>query len=131
MKKLLITGAFSMLLAAAYAQETVLDTAQNPVRQGDPAVTQSSDQVRENNLRDMVKISESEIPADMVNALLGLLILTVERERYAVRIATAEGEKNAVVSEKKEYIAQIVEALNEVFSHNRPPSVYEKDLISN
>ena len=71
MKKLLITGAFSMLLAAAYAQETVLDTAQNPVRQGDSAVTQSSDQVRENNLRDMVKISESEIPADMVNALKG------------------------------------------------------------
>ena len=64
-------------------------------------------------------------------ALIGLLILTVERERYAVRIATAEGEKNAVVSEKKEYIAQIVEALNEAFSHNRPPSVYEKDLISN
>ena len=119
MKKLLITGAFSMLLAAAYAQETVLDTAQNPVRQGDPAVTQSSDQVRENNLRDMVKISESEIPADMVNALKGTDYKGESKTFYRSK----KGEKNAVVSEKKEYIAQIVEALNEAFSHNRPPSV--------
>ena len=53
------------------------------------------------------------------------------RERYAVRIATAEGEKNAVVSEKKEYITQIVDALNEAFTLSRPPSVYEKDLVGN
>jgi hypothetical protein len=71
MKKLLITGAFSLLLAAAYAQEAVGDTAQNPVRQGDPAVTQSSDEVRDNGLRDMEKISESEIPASLMNALKG------------------------------------------------------------
>jgi len=64
-------------------------------------------------------------------AVIGLLILTIERERYAVRIATAEGEKNAVVSERREYISQIVEALNEAFSHHRPPSIYEKDLIGN
>ena len=64
-------------------------------------------------------------------ALLGILVLIIVRERYAVRIATAEGEKNAVVSEKKEYIAQIVDALNEAFTLNRPPSVYEQDLVSN
>jgi len=71
MKKLLMMGAFSVLLGAAYAQESVLDTAQNPVRQGDPAVTQSPEQVRDNGLRDMVKISENEIPANLVNALKG------------------------------------------------------------
>ena len=64
-------GTLSMLLGAAYAQEAVGDTAQNPVRQGDPAVTQSSDQVRDNGLRDMEKISEDQIPANMVNALKG------------------------------------------------------------
>jgi hypothetical protein len=64
-------------------------------------------------------------------ALIGILVLVIVRERYAVRIATAEGEKNAVVSEKKEYITQIVDALNEAFGLNRPPSVYEKDLVNN
>jgi hypothetical protein len=64
-------------------------------------------------------------------ALIGLLILVIVRERYAVRIATAEGEKNAVVSSKKEYIWQIVNALNEAFSHNNLHSVYEQDLVKN
>ena len=64
-------------------------------------------------------------------AFIGLLVLVIGRERYAVRIATAEGEKNAVVSEKKEYISQIVDALNEAFTLNRPPSVFENDLVSN
>jgi hypothetical protein len=54
-------------------------------------------------------------------ALLGLLIVTIVRERYAVRIATAEGEKNAVVSDKKEYIAQIVNALDDAFHNNIHP----------
>jgi hypothetical protein len=54
-------------------------------------------------------------------ALLGLLILAIVRERYAVRIATAEGEKNAVVSDKKEYIAQIVNALDDAFRNNIHP----------
>jgi hypothetical protein len=48
--------------------------------------------------------------------LLGILILAVTRERYAVRIATAEGEKNAFVSPKREYVAQIVDALDKAFS---------------
>jgi hypothetical protein len=49
-------------------------------------------------------------------ALIGILIVGLMRERYAVRIATAEGEKDAVVSHKKEYIAQIVDALNQAGS---------------
>ena len=64
-------------------------------------------------------------------ALIGIIVSLLVRERYAVRIATAEGEKNAVVSEKKEYITQIVDALNEAFTLSRPPLVYEKDLVGN
>lgn len=53
-------------------------------------------------------------------ALIGLLITGLIRERYAVRIATAEGEKNAVVSTQKEYITQIVNALNEGLRLTKP-----------
>ena len=52
-------------------------------------------------------------------AVIGLLILFIVRERYAVRISTAEGEKNAVVSDKKEYISQIVNALDDAFSNHK------------
>jgi hypothetical protein len=61
--------------------------------------------------------------------LIGLLVLIIVRERYAVRISTAEGEKNAVVSDKKEYISQIVNALNEAFGRNHLHSLSEQDLI--
>ena len=49
-------------------------------------------------------------------ALIGILILALTKVRYAVRIATAEGEKNAIVSTKREYVAQIVYALNRSFN---------------
>jgi hypothetical protein len=62
-------------------------------------------------------------------ALIGLLVAIIVRERYAVRIATAEGEKNAVVSDKKEYISQIVNALNEAFGRTNVHSIAEQDLI--
>lgn len=48
-------------------------------------------------------------------AIIGLLSLMLAHDRYAVRIGTAEGEKNAVVSRKREYIAQIVDAINIAF----------------
>ena len=48
-------------------------------------------------------------------ALIGLLVLFLAHDRYAVRIGTAEGERNAVVSRKREYIAQIVEAVRSAF----------------
>ena len=85
-------------------------------------------------------ISDMEINGDVVTAntvaiwtgaalaLIGVLILAIVRERYAVRIATAEGEKNAVVSDKKEYISQIVDALNVAFNHNQIGSISERDL---
>lgn len=52
--------------------------------------------------------------------LIGILITGLMRERYAVRIATAEGEKNVIVSSRKEYVKQIVDALNEAFNFSRP-----------
>lgn len=48
-------------------------------------------------------------------AFIGTILILAVRERYAVRIATAEGEKNVVVSSRKEYISQIVDALNEAY----------------
>lgn len=42
----------------------------------------------------------------------GVVAAILSREKYALRIATAEGEKNAVVSRRKEYINQIVDALH-------------------
>lgn len=52
-------------------------------------------------------------------ALIGLLILGLTRQRYAVRIETAEGEKDAVVSDRKEYIHQIVDAINQAVTYVR------------
>jgi hypothetical protein len=44
--------------------------------------------------------------------LLGVFTLGLIKERYAVRIETAEGEKDVVISKKQEYVQQINEALN-------------------
>ena len=44
-------------------------------------------------------------------ALMGVITIGLLRDRYAVRISTAEGEKNVIVSSRKEYVAQIVDAL--------------------
>jgi len=52
-------------------------------------------------------------------AVIALLMLVLVHDRYAVRIATAEGEKNAIVSSKREYIQQIVDALNRSFDFER------------
>jgi hypothetical protein len=47
-------------------------------------------------------------------ALTAVLMLAIP-ERYAVSITTAEGEKNLIVSTQKEYVTQIIKALNEAF----------------
>ena len=59
--------------------------------------------------------------------LIGILALALSRERYAVRISTAEGEKNAVVSHKREYIAQIVDAMNRAFNFSHTNTTYTSD----
>ena len=63
-----------------------------------------------------------EITANALSLGLGIVLLLagsalmgLMKERYAVRIATAEGEKNVVISRSKEYVAQIVDALNKAF----------------
>lgn len=47
-------------------------------------------------------------------ALAGTLLLMMH-ERYAISITTAEGEKNVIVSPQKEYIMQILRALNKAY----------------
>src|SRR5258708_4434370 len=60
------------------------------------------------------QISEN-VAAISIGAVLlaaGAVILSFTKERYAIRLATAEGEKNVLVSKRKEYVAQILDALN-------------------
>jgi len=66
----------------------------------------------------------------IILSFFGLLLMIFVRERYSVRIATAEGEKDAVVSSKKEYIHQIVEALNRAASYIRYNSTGNRYLNS-
>ena len=49
--------------------------------------------------------------------LTGAIWLAVLHDRYAVRITTAEGEKDAVVSKRRDYISQIVSALHEAVDY--------------
>jgi len=45
----------------------------------------------------------------------GVLMIALLGERYALSITTDQGKKNVVVSRRKDYITQIVHALNEAF----------------
>ena len=65
-------------------------------------------------------ISANEMALYLGATLLSLgIIRTVKvRKRYALRIATLEGEQNAIVSHKKEYINHILNALNNAFHTN-------------
>ncbi|MEP6738225.1 MAG: DUF6232 family protein [Chryseolinea sp.] len=60
-------------------------------------------------------------------AFIGVLSIGFLRDRYAVRISTAEGEKNVIVSKHKEYIAQIVDAItasnNTLYNSLRPEAI--------
>jgi hypothetical protein len=50
-----------------------------------------------------------------LTAAAGLLFAVLVKPKYAVRISTAEGESNAVVSKHQEYIRQIIDGLNRAF----------------
>jgi hypothetical protein len=86
------------------------------------------------SMLDSMKISnvgafnETLIIAGAIFTLLGLVLIILLRERYAVRIATAEGDKNAVVSTKKEYIKQIVDALGKAVNYNFKYNKLEQTL---
>jgi len=47
--------------------------------------------------------------------VIGSVVFGLMKERYAIRISTAEGEKNVLISGRREYIAQILDALNKAF----------------
>jgi hypothetical protein len=65
----------------------------------------------------------------VIIALIGTTHIIAQRERYAVRIATAEGEKNVIVSKHKEYINQIIDALNEAYRNVDFRPIYRSDRI--
>jgi hypothetical protein len=58
--------------------------------------------------------------------VVGILALAFSKERYAVRIGTAEGEKNAIVSYKREYISNIVDAVHSAFDMHHPDNFLAK-----
>lgn len=60
-------------------------------------------------------VNEFAMYAGIVLAIVSGSLMLFLSERYAVTITTAEGEKNVVVSRHKEYINQIINALNEAF----------------
>ena len=62
-------------------------------------------------------------------ALIGTILILAVRDRYAVRISTAEGEKNVIVSSRKEYISQIVDALNEAYRELDFRGGYHSDRV--
>ncbi len=64
-------------------------------------------------------------------ALVGILILGLMKERYAVRIATAEGERNAVVSDRRDYISQIVDAINQAITYVRTKTSARQFTVRN
>ena len=45
----------------------------------------------------------------------GLLMVLIVKPQYALHISTAEGEDDVIVSPKREYIRQIIDALNRAF----------------
>ncbi|MEO7991174.1 MAG: DUF6232 family protein [Chryseolinea sp.] len=51
------------------------------------------------------------IPIGIFIAVIGLGLMVLMRKRYAVRIETAEGKKDAVVSKRKEYVDLILNAM--------------------
>ena len=66
-----------------------------------------------------IELGNLTVPARVVGISLGgllmitgVLLLGFLKELYALRIETAEGEKNVVVSSEEEYIQQILRALN-------------------
>jgi Family of unknown function (DUF6232) len=46
---------------------------------------------------------------------MGTMLAALTKERYGVKIVTADGEKNVIVSDRREYVTMIVDALNKAF----------------
>jgi hypothetical protein len=54
--------------------------------------------------------------AGLLLLLIGLFWIILNRNKYAVHITTAEGEREPVVSTKKDYVHQIVSAINKALN---------------
>lgn len=57
------------ILFASITLTTAQDTTSVPIRQGDPVLRQSSDEIQRTNLIDMVEISAEEMPARLKTEL--------------------------------------------------------------
>ncbi len=51
--------------------------------------------------------------------IVGIILLAVAKDHYAVEIGTAEGSKTPIINKDKQYVAQIVKSLNEAY-YTRP-----------
>ena len=60
--------------------------------------------------------SNIQIFTGAIIAILGICYMALIPRRYAVRIETAEGEKDAVVSNRREYVKQIFNAVRKARS---------------
>jgi hypothetical protein len=47
--------------------------------------------------------------------IAGLFMMVLMKPRYALRISTAEGDDDVIISPKREYVRQIIDALNRAF----------------
>ena len=59
----------------------------------------------------VITVNTISIIVGSLMLIAGVISLAVQHDRYSVHIVTAEGEKDPVVSEKKDYVGQIVSAL--------------------
>ena len=59
--------------------------------------------------------NEVAIGVGILTLIGGSVRMAMLSEKYAVNITTAEGDKNVIVSYRKEYVTQIFHALNEAF----------------
>ena len=50
--------------------------------------------------------------------ILGLVGLVLRHKKYSVHIRTAEGERDPLVSRKKDYVSQVVSAINTAVKRN-------------
>lgn len=62
-----------------------------------------------------VTVNDWAVVGGALIAAIGLLVAMLVKPKYAVHIATAEGEHDVVVSTHREYIRQIIEGLNKAF----------------
>lgn len=62
-----------------------------------------------------VTANQLAVAGGVLVAVMGLLMAILVKPKYAVRISTAEGESNVVVSRQPEYIRQIIDGLNRAF----------------